>query len=351
MRTTRVGAAVVVSALIAFSSLVPTGPANAADSPATAGAPDGLAHTTLPVLVNAAADLTAKSDRPNESWYVVAHVTAGGHRYGFFVHYLTNAMGAGSAVSITDETTSWYTRSEVKLPSRGGISGAPGVDIHTENITWTGDATQMKLQAKVPEGQIDVTFRPRGQVLYNLGTGYFPMFGEAAYPNYEYAFPSMATSGTLTLNGRAERLSGQSWLDHQWGPLPNLASPKAGAGWTWMDLNLSNGDKISLWDMRYNTEHTWGTIVSPDGTHTIAPATITPDASSVWTSPTTGARYPTRFKVTIPGQHAELHVTVTTKDQELVAAGSRYEGSATVTGTYEGRRVTGYTYVEQVGVR
>ncbi|WP_217207774.1 lipocalin family protein [Streptomyces sp. AC550_RSS872] len=54
----------------------------------------------------------------------------------------------------------------------------------------------------------------------------------------------------------------------------------------------------------------------------------------------------TRWKVTIPGEHANLNVTVDAEDQELVAGGPRYEGSAAVTGTYGHRHVIGSTYIE-----
>jgi predicted secreted hydrolase len=354
MRNTTLGAVAVASALIASITLASGGVATASSATGSTAAESttptrGLAQTNLPVLVDPAADLTANSDRVNEGWYVTAHVTAGGHRYGFLAHYLSTGDAkngvASSSVSITDEDTGWYTRSEATLPPRSGLSDKQAVDIHTENITWTGDTTEMKLRAKVPEGTIDVTLRPRGNVLYNMGTGYFPMFGEAKYANYEYAFPTMDTSGTLTLNGRTKNVSGQSWLDRQWGPLPDdLAS--GGSSWAWMNLNLSNGDKISVWNTKHDKYNTVATILNPDGTQTLAEATLTPDASSLWTSPDTGKSYPTRWKVTIPGQDAKLNVTVHAKGQELVTPGPRYEGSAGVTGTYEHHRVTGSTYIE-----
>jgi predicted secreted hydrolase len=354
MRKTTAGAAVAAaSALIISASLAMAGPATATVA-AIGSARGGVASTSFPVFVDPVAGLTANADRPNESWYVIAHVTAGGHRYGLLAHYLSNGTAtqgtASSAVSITDETTGWYTRSEVALPPRAGLSGRPGVDIHTQNITWTGDATQMQLHATVPQGRIDVTLRPQGNVLYNLATGYFPMFADPQYPNYEYAFPTIDTTGTLTLNGRTEQVHGQSWMDRQWGPLP--ADLMDGhAGWTWMDLNLSNGDKISLWRTLHGSEHTWATILSPDGTHTVAAATITADPAARWTSPTSGQTFNTHWKVTVPDRHATLDVRVTTKNQELLTPGPRYEGSATVTGTYQGHRISGYTYVEQAGLQ
>lgn len=220
--------------------------------------PDGLVSDQRPALVDPAAGLIYDRDQPNQSWYLTAHVIAGGHRYGFLFHYLNAGFGkqggAISKVSVVNEDTGWYTRSEIPLPLGTGLSDKQGVDIHTGNITCTGDVKEMKLRAKVPEGTIDVTLRPRGNPLYNLGTGSFPMFGDAKYSNYEYALPTVDTSGTLTINGRAEKVRGQSWLDRQWGPLPDLTT--GNASWFWMNLNLSNGDKVSVWNQQCDGKKT-----------------------------------------------------------------------------------------------
>ncbi|MFE2424694.1 lipocalin family protein [Streptomyces hokutonensis] len=355
MRKTTVGAAAIASALVASLTLASGGPATATAADYTAThkttSGPGLAQTDLPVLVDPAADLAATTDRQNQSWYVTAQVTAGGHRYGFLAHYVNigdvkNGFGS-SAVSIIDQDTGWYTKSEIRLPAGSGLSDKQGVDIHTDNITWTGDTSEQKLRAKVPEGTIDVTLRPRGNVLYNMGTGYFPMFGDAKYPNYEYALPTIDTSGTLTINGRTDKLRGQSWLDRQWGPLP--LSNTADRAWTWMNLSLSNGDRISVWNTKLEKKNNFATILKPDGTQTVAEATLTPGESTLWTSPTTGKTYPTRWKVSIPGEDAKLNVVSYTANQELPETGPRYEGSAAVTGSYGHRPVTGTTYVEVTG--
>nr|WP_281179816.1 lipocalin family protein [Actinoplanes subtropicus] len=123
------------------------------------------------------------------------------------------------------------------------------------------------------------------------------------------------------------------------------------SSWTWMDLNLSNGDKVSLWDQRGKTRNAFATILSPDGTHTVTTVTTAYDPSSLWTSPVSGNRYATRWTVTIPARHATLTVTVTADNQELLAPFPRYEGSAKVTGTYGGHHVTGYTYAEAFAVK
>ncbi|MGW3127407.1 lipocalin family protein [Streptomyces sp. NPDC001076] len=142
---------------------------------------------------------------------------------------------------------------------------------------------------------------------------------------------------------------GQSWFDRQWGPLPALTAGQASRSWSWMNLSLSNGDRISVWNRTYDKQNNFATVLKPDGTQTLAEATLTPDTTTLWTSPTTGRSYPTRWKVTIPGEHAKLDVTVYAEDQELPTTGPRYEGNAAITGTYGHRPVSGSTYIEVTG--
>ncbi|KUN81350.1 lipocalin family protein [Streptomyces griseoruber] len=114
-----------------------------------------------------------------------------------------------------------------------------------------------------------------------------------------------------------------------------------------MNLNLSNGDKVSVWNQQCDgKKNNFATILKPDGTQTLAEATLTPDESTRWTSPTTGKSYPTRWKVSIPGEHAKLNVTVYAKDQELVVPAPGHEGSAKVSDPCDHGKVTGTTYVE-----
>ena len=309
----------------------------------------GLNTSSVPALLDPDTDLRPQVGAENDSWYDVAHITAGGHHYGAVIHYLQNNLAGLSVsdVSLVDEATGWHTKSELTLGPGEGLSDSGGVSIHTDNITWTGNAMEMEVLAVVPEGTMDLTLRPTGPVLYNMGTGYFPLFDKDQYPQVEYAFPTMTTTGSLTLNGRTDEVTGLTWFDRQWGPQPaSLSTGKA--SWTWMDLNLSNGDRLSLWDTIDTSELAWATVLHPDGSQTIVEVTpVAEGASDVWTSPATGNHYPTHWAITIPSLNASLSVTAVTEEQEFLAP-PRYEGSATVSGVYQGNDVTGYTYVELV---
>ena len=201
----------------------------------------------------------------------------------------------------------------------------------------------MQVKAKTPWGSLQAQFTPTGRVLNYSGNGLIQLLGD---PNYEYAFPRMSTVGTLTAEGATRRVSGTSWLDRQWGPLP-LADPTM--HWTWMNLALSNGDQLALWDIGdKRSQYTWVTAMRRDGSYLVA--TVRPlaaDAGRPWTSPVTHNTYPTRWTVRIPAVRARLEVAVTgPRDQEFAG---HVEATATVAGTYDGRKVTGTTYVEETG--
>lgn len=94
------------------------------------------------------------------------------------------------------------------------------------------------------------------------------------------------------------------------------------------------------------------TAVHPDGTHVVAPTMLPVEATDAWTSPRTGRSYPTRCVVRAPQIGTELIIEVPYKEQEIVSKEpslTKYEGAATVTGTYLGQRVTGHAYLELVG--
>lgn len=109
--------------------------------------------------------------------------------------------------------------------------------------------------------------------------------------------------------------------------------------WTWMPLQLSNGDRINLWDLLAQSgELPYATVLHPDGTHEIVAVIPLGDTTSeFWTSPSTGKRYGTRWTVNIPALNAGLTVVVGPQGQVIPAGGGVYEGAGSVTGQYKGQ--------------
>ncbi|MFF3466599.1 lipocalin family protein [Streptomyces sp. NPDC002619] len=123
----------------------------------------------------------------------------------------------------------------------------------------------------------------------------------------------------------------------------------------WICPQLDNGVNIVIAQLRdlVNQQIFLAlTAVHPDGTHVVAPTMLPVEATDPWTSPVTGRSYPTRCVVRAPKIGTELIIEVPYKEQEIVPKEpslTKFEGAATVTGTYQGQRVAGHAYLELVG--
>jgi predicted secreted hydrolase len=323
-------------------------PATAKTGPDPAGTSKPAAATTapaFPTFVHLPADQAAHPSARWEWWFVVGHLNARGHRFGYEV-MIGSRQAPYALIAITDKTTgAYYTQSQIYSPDQTSFS-TTALDVRTPSATLSGPMDAMRLHATLPVGEIDLTLSARGPALYNNGTGLMPFLGGTSY---YYSLPSLASQGTLTANNHTYQVTGQSWLDRQWGTSDWSTTLQK---WTWMALQLSNGDRVNLWDLfAEGGELHYATVLRPDGTHELVAVNPLADGTSgFWTSPTTGKRYGTRWIVNIPALDASLTVVAQPQGQEVQeASGGIFEGAASVTGRYRGKPVTGQAYVEQLG--
>lgn len=304
----------------------------------------------VPTAVDPGADLGIKPDDVGtDSIYITGRVAVGDDWFGYLLHVLRQpARGAViESVSITDESRHQFLHHQQVLAPDELAWSPDALDLHTGSLSWTGDDKAQRITMTFPFGALDLELHVQGPVLYYGGVGTWPMLG---YQQWQYALTGIRTSGTLTLAGKTSEVTGESWLDRQWGALPDLSK----ARWTWLNIALPDGDKLAVWDIVAGNEapsvgNAWATVLHPDGTHELLPvAPLEANASRKWTSPATGKTFPTQWVVSIPSRDTELIVISDILEQELSATGI-YEGLATVTGTYRGIPVEAKTYVEQVG--
>lgn len=211
----------------------------------------------------------------------------------------------------------------------------------------------MHWEAKMEHGSFSVDLDGKGLPIYNGGSGTFStILGE---PFNQYSIPNYETTGTIILDDKEYEVSGKTWFDRQWQDEgQNFSNTKW--NWSWMDLHLDNGDKLSLWDMHNVTlgvNSAWVTVLHPDGTqNTYMVKRLADGASEVWGSPVSGQHYPTRWSVEIPDLDAKLDVNSVVKESEIVSKVpflNKYEGACTISGTYRGKETKGYCYTELLG--
>ncbi|HEX6506111.1 MAG TPA: lipocalin family protein, partial [Chloroflexota bacterium] len=260
-------------------------------------------------------------------------------------------------LAITDEAAHrFHQRVTYYFPQSAHLSSS-SLNAHVGN-TWLRSASSdvMNLDGTFSAGAIHLRLQLQGPPMYVGGQG-FVQFGKQF--SYYYSLPNLEARGTLHAGGRTYAVSGISWLDHQWGNWPLQGGV---TGWTWMALQLDNGTRLSLFDVRgVGSPILFASVLQKNGaTAKISGVTITSTGS--WRSPHTGTTYPSGWIVRIPALRAVMRVVPTVIDQEIVSPGqllggnaaasvlaSYWEGSGRVTGRYSGKPITGLSYTELTG--
>lgn len=176
-------------------------------------------------------------------------------------------------------------------------------------------------------------------------------FGPAGH-SYYYSRTRMTITGTLQVDSTGLRaVRGDAWMDHQWGNFLVLG----GGGWDWFAANLKDGRDLTFSVIRDATGATtlaYGTLVDARGaSHHLPPAAFTVSATGAWTSPRTGIRYPSGWRVTVPQEGLDLIWTPLLADQELdtrQSTGVIYWEGAVAVADAAGRDL-GRGYVELTG--
>ena len=175
--------------------------------------------------------------------------------------------------------------------------------------------------------------------------------GGASASHY-YSIPRLETSGEIMANGATHSVRGETWFDHEWS---SSQLGKSEVGWDWLCLQWNDGSALMLYRMRLADggvePSSSGTWVAPDGTATPLRASdfqMTPTA--FWKSSATGARYPTGWRIVLPGQRAEFTIKAALEDQELkLGAITYWEGAIDANGTRDGKPIEGRGYLELTG--
>jgi hypothetical protein len=305
-----------------------------------------------PLFVAADPDLVAKEGVAQDSWFVVSHLTSGSNRFDLLVHYIRLTPPSGPVIqamaSVLDPVSGKSIAEEKDYKASETTFSTASLDVQTPVGGLSGHASAMHVTGRFQRINVDLTLAQQGPLLANLGTGILPFYGDI---NYEYALPSMKTSGSVVVDGKSYLVAGASWFDRQWGQMaPSFWVHKK---WTWMGISLDNGDRISLWDIiEGDKEHAFATMVHPDGRHEIVDVEpLAEGATSIWKSAATGHRYPTHWVVSIPTLKARLSVEPLVREQEVVSpiGVNKYEGASKVAGQIDDKPATGHTVVELVG--
>lgn len=188
-----------------------------------------------------------------------------------------------------------------------------------------------------------------GPPVLNGDAGFSRKSPDPRHASYYYSRPQLRVSGTVTLDGRTQPVTGQAWLDHEWS---SELLPETAQGWDWIGLNLDDGSALMAFRLRSKGGNPlWSAAnfsQSAGRTQALSPDAVAFYPLRQWRSPRTGITYPVEWRVRIGTR--DLHLQALIDDQELDSRRSTgavyWEGAVRV--TEDGREI-GRGYLEMTG--
>lgn len=354
--------------LLLSSCNVPGVPATSAELPAAGPQPTAqkLPPIRFPQDEAPHRDLT-------EWWYYTGHmnaVTPDGqqHHYGFELVFFQALRSDYPPVYAAHFAISDITRGEFHYDQRrltepnavipNGTSSA-GFNVSIDDWSARGLNGLDHLRASMNGYTIELNLSGLKPPTLHNGNGLIT-YGLGGF-SYYYSRTSMTVTGTLVDHQQRLQVSGDAWMDHQWGNFLTLG----GGGWDWYSIQLNDQSELMLYvirDANGKAISTYVGYIGPGAQDLQLPASaLTSSVLGHWTSPVTGITYPSGWRVEIndPRLKAILTLQPELKNQELVATQSTgntyWEGAVSISGAISApgqsgeHAVQGEGYVELTG--
>jgi predicted secreted hydrolase len=169
----------------------------------------------------------------------------------------------------------------------------------------------------------------------------------AGRASYYVSLTRLEVEGTF--NGTA--VTGSAWMDHEWFTHQLEENQR---GWDWFSVQMDDSTELMLFQLRRMDgsidPFSAGTFVAKDGrAEHLGRSDFELVPEAWWTSPRTGGRYPTGWRLRVPALRLDLHCVAAVSDQELTSVDestpSYWEGAVVYSGSRAGKgylEMTGY---------
>ncbi|MEO7158292.1 MAG: lipocalin-like domain-containing protein [Vicinamibacterales bacterium] len=326
-------------------------------------------------------DHASHPDHKIEWWYYTGNVkTTDGRRFGYQVTFFRVGVDHAPAnpskwairdlymthLAVSDAKGQRYRYAEKLSRGGPGLAGALSDRYKVWNEDWTAGISdgsrepgagsrEHKLHAFGEQAGIDLTLAEGKPPAINGINGISQKGAQPGNASHYYSLTRMPTTGSITVDGETFTVTGNSWMDHEFGT--SFLEPEQ-RGWDWLSIQLSDNRELMLYQLRRadgsRDPRSSGTLVDANGKTThLANADFTLVPGTPVFRSKNGAVYPTEWILSIPSQRIELRVTTPLADQELSLVKSTgvayWEGMIDVAGKTGAQAVTGSGYLEMTG--
>jgi predicted secreted hydrolase len=339
---------------------------------ASAENPTGFQKALPPAKITFPEDFGPHPDFQTEWWYYTGNLdTAEGRHFGYQLTFFRRALipqtervernsnwGADQVYlahfAITDVQAGTHTVFEKSARGALGLAGAQAEPYQVWLEDWSIRKISDRHYALIAR-QDDYALElqmvdTKGPVLQGKN-GYSQKGPDPGNASYYYSQTHLETEGKITVMGLEYTVSGLSWKDHEYS---TSALSGDQVGWDWFALQLDDGTEVKVYHIRKADgsidNYSSGGYISAEGTLTpLTNGSFEIIPQSTWTSPVSGAEYPSGWLIQVPDLDISLQITPYLANQELNVSYSYWEGAVRVQGTKAGHRIGGSGYAELTG--
>jgi len=320
-------------------------------------------------------DHGAHPEYRTEWWYFTGGLLdASGNRYGyqltFFRQGIRKELPARSTpwsvrdvfmahFALTDISSGRFLWKERASRTGPGLAGADTAKMEVWVLNWRArmEGEQIFLDAVDEEKGLSLRLVPTKPVVLHGDGGLSRKGAGEGQASHYVSLTALETSG-LIRSGRDSKpveVRGKSWFDHEFGS--NQLGPDQ-RGWDWFGLHLSDGRDLMIYHLRRVDGSlepaSSGTLVERDGTCRHLPlGQFSVDVLGHWRSPKSGGLYPNGWRIRVPSQALDVHLSPLLPDQELLTESTTrivyWEGAVEGKGRSRGTPVSCEGYAELTG--
>jgi predicted secreted hydrolase len=302
-------------------------------------------------------------DFRTEWWYYTGNVqTPRGRRFGFELVFFRQGERRGPSdnhsawraddmylahLALTDFDGKRFVYTERVNRAGPGVAGASFAERRVWNGNWSAawDGERQTLETVADDIRFSLHLAPLKPLVIHGEQGVSQKAAGAGKASHYVSFPRLAVTGEI--NGHT--VEGLAWMDHEW-----FTHHLDGAqvGWDWFSAQLDNGADLMLFQLRRRDggidPHSSGTYIDRQGrARHLRHGEFTLEPRAYWTSPKTKARYPVKWRISIPSLGMAVDCAAALPDQELAGergAPTYWEGAVTYAGS-----AGGVGYLEMTG--
>jgi predicted secreted hydrolase len=309
-----------------------------------------------------------------EWWYFTGNLDgADGRQFGYELTFFRFALSDKIRVSpsawrtnqlymahltLTDAQAKRFYTDERFSRAANGLAGAESDSYHVWLYDWSAKAENptdfpLRLRAKSGQFAVDLLLESHKGPVLQGEDGLSRKSAESGNASYYYSYTRLATRGSLRIADKEYPVTGDSWMDREWS---TSALSRDQSGWDWFALQFSDNSELMFYRLRRKDgrqdEFSAGSLVRADGAKAMLKRQdVIIEETGQWLSPHTKIRYPSGWRLRVPGQRLAVEIVPLIDDQELNVSVRYWEGAVKISGTKQGQPISGRGYVELAGYR